>query len=75
MKVINAAKGPNVKNYFYDAERDVFDTVDPRQGGWMGDFDVWPTHHIIVDDSYTAQQLDKLFHELGLFNQDKGEAA
>jgi len=26
MKVINAAKGPNVKNYFYDAERDVFDT-------------------------------------------------
>ena len=37
MKVINAARGPNTVSYFYDAERDVFDTTDPRLGVAMND--------------------------------------
>ena len=64
MKVINAARGPNTVSYFYDAERDVFDTIDPRLGVPMNDYNVWPTHQIIVDASYTAQELDVLFNAI-----------
>jgi len=64
MKVINAARSANTISYFYDAKRDVFNPIDPRPDGALEGFGFSPTHQIIVDDSYTAQELDVLFNSI-----------
>lgn len=66
MKVINLARGPKLRDVYYDAKNNQVDF-------YLGNLyrKEYPegtpyTHHIIVDDSFTSVQLDDLLESLKL---------
>lgn len=61
MKTVNAARGPGTRHYYYDAVRKSFTVLQPGVANRDNNPFCQPTHHIIVDDSYTAAELDDLF--------------
>ena len=60
MITIDLAKTDKVFTYYYNAEHDLFGSLDQSMN-----YDFFkPTHKIVIDDTLYAQDIDKIFTKL-----------